>query len=296
MTFLSEQLAAAEARFNLTQREIVGNKVVRKAKKKAVGGGEYGGLMGEVGRMGGWFAELRVGEPAQVVEMDLDMLTADFFLFSTTSRNGRGFTDLFSQTFVRSNYFPFPNCCVPTDTIAFPVINTSVSLSFAFCRPPKSSLQTLLPSGAVLGLAPSESLSQVKADGLLKQILDKGIVKNGIWSIMLINGQDGVFSIGGTGADAVRMVEEQTKAALDRLGEIERQRKESESDQGPVGMENEKGGEARVTKRDDDWKWTKIQGAAAWWQILMQGVWIDGSKILKNQPVVIDVRPTCIRH
>jgi hypothetical protein len=69
MVLLSEQLAAAEVRFNFTQREIVGNKVVRKAKKKAVGGGEYGGLVGKVGRMGNWYAELRVGEPAQVVEM-----------------------------------------------------------------------------------------------------------------------------------------------------------------------------------------------------------------------------------
>ncbi|KAI9763337.1 MAG: hypothetical protein M1840_000602 [Geoglossum simile] len=303
MELLSEQLAAAEARFNLTQREIVGNKVVRKAKKKVVGDGEYGGLIGEVGRMGGWFAELRVGEPVQVVEMDLDMLTADFFLFSTTSRGGRGFTALLSQTFgdldywvpvtltiptiVQSNYFPFPNCRVSTDAIALPTINTSVPLSFVLCHPPKSSLQTLLPSGAVLGLAPSESLSQMKADGLLKQILEKAIVRNGIWSIMLINGQDGVFSIGGTGADAVKGVEEQTKAALDRLGEIERQQKESESGQSPVG---ERGDEAKVVKRDDDWKWTKIQGGtAAWWQILMQGVWIDGNKILKNQPVILDL-------
>jgi hypothetical protein len=30
------------------------------------------------------------------------MLTADFFLFSTTSRDGRGFTDLLSQTFGKS--------------------------------------------------------------------------------------------------------------------------------------------------------------------------------------------------
>ncbi|KAI9868818.1 MAG: hypothetical protein M1813_004669 [Trichoglossum hirsutum] len=281
LTFLAEQLAAAEAKFNLTHREIVGNEVVRKARKN-VGGEREGLLMGEVGRLGGWFAELRVGEPEQVVEMDLDMLTADFFLLSTTSRKGRGFTDLYSRTFVPSDNFPFPNCCVPTDAITLPTINTPVPFSFALCRPPKSSLQTLLPSGSVLGLAPSKSLSQTKADGFLKQILDKGIVGNGLWSIMLIDGQTGVFSVGGTGVEAVKMVKQQTITALDKLGEIERLQRENDGE-GKVD-------EGKIVKRDEDWKWTKVQGAAAgWWQILMQGVWIDGSKVLKNQPVVIDL-------
>ncbi|KAH0537603.1 hypothetical protein GP486_008820, partial [Trichoglossum hirsutum] len=156
---------------------------------------------------------------------------------------------------VPASNFPFPNCCVPTDTITLPTINISAPISFTLCRPPKSSLQTLLPPGSVLGLAPSESLSQTKTDGLLKQILDRGIVENSIWSIMLINGQAGVFSIGGTGAEAVKMVEQQTKAALDRLGEIERLQKEKD------GEGNAE--EGKVAKRDEDWKWTKVQGAAA---------------------------------
>ena len=54
-TFLHEELAKVEARYSLTRREVNGNKLVRKAKSKAKGGGEDGGLMAEVGREGAWY-------------------------------------------------------------------------------------------------------------------------------------------------------------------------------------------------------------------------------------------------
>lgn len=58
---------------------------------------------------------------------------------------------------------------------------------------------------------------------------------------------------------------------------------------------------ARLTKRtnlkstrQESWRdlfmWTKVQGAQGWWQILMNGVWVEGVRVLKNQPVIIDVR------
>jgi Eukaryotic aspartyl protease len=37
-------------------------------------------------------------------------------------------------------------------------------------------------------------------------------------------------------------------------------------------------------------KWTDIKGAAGWWTSLMAGVWINGIKVLKNQPVLFDVQ------
>ncbi len=55
LTYLAEELASAEARFNQTKREINGNKVVRKPKEKGVGGGDFGLLMGEVGQQGRWY-------------------------------------------------------------------------------------------------------------------------------------------------------------------------------------------------------------------------------------------------
>jgi hypothetical protein len=39
----------------------------------------------------------------------------------------------------------------------------------------------------------------------------------------------------------------------------------------------------------NEWKWSMVQGAEGWWQILMRGIWVDGIKVLDNQPVVLDV-------
>ena len=41
----------------------------------------------------------------------------------------------------------------------------------------------------------------------------------------------------------------------------------------------------------EGWEWSTVQGAEGWWQILMPGVWVDGSRVLQNQAVVLDVRP-----
>lgn len=54
LTFLTDELARAEARFNLTRREVRGNKLVRKPKAKGVGGREEGRLMGDLGLDGRW--------------------------------------------------------------------------------------------------------------------------------------------------------------------------------------------------------------------------------------------------
>lgn len=123
MTYLTEQLALAEARFNLTRREVRGNKIVRVPKERLVGGADPERLLGEVGQLGNWyvqehihveaeahwarFATLKLGEPAQNIEMDLDLLTADFSVTTTTSSSGSRFEDLFSTTYGRSIFMPF---------------------------------------------------------------------------------------------------------------------------------------------------------------------------------------------
>lgn len=260
------------------------------------------------------YATIRIGEPPQELEMDLNMLTSDFYVIITTSRKGKKYDDLFSQTIgiflsramkpkltalppEKSFDHPYPTCTLPTDSFHLPTINSVVPLSFAYCRPSKFSVDTLGPSGSILGLAPSEHLRQTGSTSLLKQLLAKGIIERPIFSLMLINGEQGVLSIGGTGARAVDLVEQQTKDELDYIGATGRGASPNEPNQAlvPRGMMK------RIldTRSDweDGWKWSKVQGAEGWWQILMHGVWVDGSKVLQNQAAVIDVSSQpCFSH
>lgn len=168
-------------------------------------------------------------------------------------------------------------------------MNISIPLSFAYCRPSKFSLDTLGASGSALGLASSEHLSQTKSTSILKQLLQKHIIERPIFSLMLINGQEGVLSIGGTGARAVEMVQQQTKDELDHVGAVERG--EITPDFHVVKRDTTKREPVFDTEAswEEGWKWSQVQGAEGWWQILMQGVWVDGSKVLHNQAAVIDV-------
>ena len=192
---------------------------------------------------------------------------------------------------VPSEERPYPTCRLPIDHFHLPTLNTSLPLTFAHCRPSKSSLNTLGASGSTLGLAPSEHLSQTGSTSLLKQLLEKAVVQRPIFSLMLINGKEGVLSVGGTAASAIERVVSQTKKELDQMGAIDRgELKPAEKSRGLMkrGRKNKE-----IVTRQADWEegwvWSKVQGAEGWWQVLMQGVWVDGSKVLQNQAVVIDV-------
>ena len=54
LTYLVEELDRAEARFNLTRREVKGNKLVRKVKINEVREKDEGALMGDVAADGVW--------------------------------------------------------------------------------------------------------------------------------------------------------------------------------------------------------------------------------------------------
>ena len=54
LTYLAQELEKTEARFNLTKREVKGNKLVRKAKSNDAGGKDSNALMGEVATDGIW--------------------------------------------------------------------------------------------------------------------------------------------------------------------------------------------------------------------------------------------------
>lgn len=132
----------------------------------------------------------------------------------------------------------------------------------------------------------------------MKQLLEKEVVQRPIFSLMLINGQDGVLSVGGTAASAIDLVVSQTERELDQLGATAKG--DAVPAENTIGLAKRGRTSKGIVTRQEDWEtgwtWSGVQGAEGWWQLLMRGVWVDGSKILHNQPVVIDVRSEAFRH
>jgi hypothetical protein len=176
-----------------------------------------------------------------------------------------------------------PICREPKDIIHLPSIQLSIPISFALCRPAKQWIWTLLPSGAYLGLAPSTALSQTRTVSLLQQLIEKNVIDTPVWSLVLINGNDGIFSIGGTSAPSLRQAEIETHDELARLGTQETRRDVIVAPRSLDELETE------AALSSNEWKWSKVQGAEGWWQILMRGIWVDGVKVLDNQLIVLDV-------
>ena len=51
-----------------------------------------------VAEKGVWFAKMGIGEPEQEVEVDLNMLGSDFWVRTTTGREGSRYDDYFSKS------------------------------------------------------------------------------------------------------------------------------------------------------------------------------------------------------
>ena len=186
---------------------------------------------------------------------------------------------------VRSSEQPFPGCKLSTDSFQFPGAQSGVLLQFPYCRPSKSSSSTLGLSGSVIGLAPSRKMTQINGPLPVSQLLKRDIIKRPIFSLMLINGHEGVLSLGGTTITIVDMVQRRSENALARLG-----RKDSMGSIAKHDLEKRRIGDVhREMSWEDHWKWSKVQGADGWWQILIQAVLVNGRKVLKNQPSVLDV-------
>lgn len=215
-----------------------------------------------------------------------------------------------------------------------------MQLHFAHCRPRRQSLDTLLPSGAVFGLAPSRSLSQMGEEipRFVDQLISAGVINEQVFSLHLINGEEGILSVGGTIAEAIAQVEERIELYLGRPhglpepvyapdpGQIAADAANGASDalltagqemgvvppqqlgkrdnllqkrEGAVQVPTfddmvttNRAGRAKqkpVLTWRDGWKWSPVEGAAGWWQILMRGIWADQVKIMKNQPCIVDV-------
>jgi hypothetical protein len=122
----------------------------------------------------------------------------------------------------------------------------------------------------------------------MTQLIEKDIIDNPVWSLVLVNGKDGIFSIGGTSTPSLRLAAIETDDDRSRTPEMKRD--------GIVVSRTATEIEAEAALSSTEWKWSKVQGAEGWWQILMRGIWLDGVKALENQPIVLDVStlPNCI--
>lgn len=300
LTVFSEQLSQAETRFSHTKRSLERNRVSRIPKVQGSEGGDAKQLLGTIGLNGTWYATLKIGSPEQSIQVDVDLLSSDFLLYSTTSSLGSKFEALFSQSYQRSGNQVFSSCTVSSDSHHLPSNREKVSIHFAHCQPSKYSLQTLQASGGILGLAPSDSLSQTSSPHLVNQLHESQFVGEKVWSLIFINSHEAVLSMGGTAARAVHEAEIKIKALLaaatgpsvaKRHDLEEGLRKSSPSTGRKIQkreLQNLQLNEMDASWRQQ-WRWTSTEGAEGWWQFLAQGMHVNGARIMKNQPMILDV-------
>ena len=150
----------------------------------------------------------------------------------------------------------------------------------------KASRHTLAPSGSILGLAPHSPLARLQGYNVLEQLKELKAIAEDLWSITLLDAETGVLSLGITAAKEMERAKIQGELELQRLGE-----------QGTTEewMKQEVDGRLGLSMpdhlpTDTLFKWTNIQGAAGWWSALLSGIWVNGAKVLKNQPILFDVQ------
>ena len=87
---------------------------------------------------------------------------------------------------------------------------------------------------------------------------------------MLINGHEGVLSIGGTAVKAIEMVVAQTELELDKIGALERGEAlpTISSSSLEKRAHQSKDTTSGVKGWLDEWAWSKVQGAEGWWCVL----------------------------
>lgn len=248
------------------------------------------------------YASINVGDPPQILEFDLDMLSPDFYLISTTEidRVGSKYDSFTSKSHGMSSCQTLkllltlgqagsedrvhPECRLPTDLLHLTnmTLSASISLRIPMCGPPKYSRRTLTPSGNVLGLAPSRAMAQTSHSSLVELLSE--VLPEKLWSIALLDTQSGILSIGSTTAPHFEEAKIRTQLGLQNL-------EKQGVDVTAVNQEIQTQIDAsRLKDWHDYFRWSDVQGAVGWWTTLMQGVWVNGAKTLKNQPVLFDIQ------
>jgi hypothetical protein len=160
----------------------------------------------------------------------------------------------------------------------------SIPLLLPMCSPSKSTRYTLGSSGSVVGLAPSITLARLSAPSLLQQLFEEGHVDRNLFSLTLLDAQSGTLSLGGTIAEKIEEQKTQFQVRLDNFGN-------------PLATQDFIDMEVRTRMSSslppsvkEQFRWVGVHGAEGWWTTLMGGVWINGAKIISDQPVLFDIQ------
>ena len=152
------------------------------------------------------------------------------------------------------------------------------------CSPPKYSKRTLSSSGNVLGLSLPGALAQTRHRSLLQELRQQELIETKLWSVTLLDSQSGILSLGSTITSEVEEAKVRTQVELHNIANPGADAK---------FIDDEVQSRLRKSK-PKDWRgmfrWSEAQGAKGWWTALMQGVWINKVKILRNQPVLFDIQ------
>ncbi|KAK5354105.1 hypothetical protein LTS03_006913 [Exophiala xenobiotica] len=213
------------------------------------------------------------------------MLSSDFYTIMTTSGKGSRYDTFASKSHGHSEARVHALCRRPNEEFHFPDHNNPIRLDFPICNPSKASRVTLANSGSILGLAPHRSLARLSSSPFLVQLQEKNTIQDNMWSVTLLDAGSGILSLGGTIAKEVEEAKIRGEVELKHFGDpvaIPQWVTKQVDNQLRILMPSE-------LPWDHHFKWTKVQGAAGWWTALMSGVWINGAKVLKNQPVLFDI-------
>jgi hypothetical protein len=115
----------------------------------------------------------------------------------------------------------------------------------------------------------------------MPQLLEGKTIDVPIWSLVLLDGNDGLLSIGGSLAQSPEQPTSKAETSDQTLMHTEIKREGHVKSRAVVDFVLED----RMTSL----KWNSLHGAEGWWQILMAGVWIGKTRILQNQPIILDV-------
>ncbi|KAK9380565.1 aspartic peptidase domain-containing protein [Kockiozyma suomiensis] len=183
-------LKASLSRYSRTKRELQGNRVVRKAVPLS-------DKLAPIGNDGTFFANLKLGSPAQDILFDIDMTSSDFWVESTTSIHGTRFRSENSQSYFSDSRFVFRDCVGSSETLE--IGESKFAIDFAHCTPHPSTVRTLNPSGGMLGIAHS-SLSQTGLPHFFETAVGAEKLSDAIFAIEYIHDDPtsgAVLSIGG---------------------------------------------------------------------------------------------------
>lgn len=177
-------------------------------------------------------------------------------------------------------------CTGSQDDFKFASYHTPLRLQLPICMPPKTSSLTLAASGSVIGLSPGGSLSRIQAPGLVDQLKQSSATSRACWSITIIDSDTGVLSLGGTIAKEIEEAKLRAQTELKHYGQFLAT---------PAWVQEQVDLALRLSMPDGSpmeqhFRWSQLSGSAGWWTSLMPGVWVNGVKVLKNQPVLFDVQ------